>query len=325
LVAALTMLTAIGVLAVPADAAINGSISGTVIEDSTDAPLEGIAVEAYDEATDLRVRRTVTAADGSYTLGDLPAANYYVKFRDPCGCMQTEFYDNVYKASAATILPVAGDATTGIDGELAEYTVFGGIVTDSATAEPVGGVVVDIYDDDAGVRVTKRITDGSGAWFVTSLPPGNYRVRFTDPTDYYVREWYEGVQYLGKEYATVVPLAAGEVKFDVDATLDVSIVGSISGTVTDSETDEPLPGIRVLAYDSANVRYTAITDGEGNYTLSELPPGPYRINFRDTLNGEYLQKWYPNGPQSQAQPVIVPTDTDVTGIDISLVPVSTPI
>ena len=56
--------------------------------------------------------------------------------------------------------------------------------------------------------------------------------------------------------------------------------GSIAGTVTD-DTGAVLPGVTVEAASPALIEgvRTAITDGSGNYTITELRPGTYAVTF----------------------------------------------
>jgi len=48
----------------------------------------------------------------------------------------------------------------------------------------------------------------------------------------------------------------------------------IVGKITDSENKEPLPGANVVL---ENTQYGAATDNEGNYRITDIPPGSYRL------------------------------------------------
>lgn len=49
--------------------------------------------------------------------------------------------------------------------------------------------------------------------------------------------------------------------------------GAIQGTVTDSKTGEKLPGVTVIATSASLAQaQTAITDENGQYKISDLPP-----------------------------------------------------
>ena len=53
--------------------------------------------------------------------------------------------------------------------------------------------------------------------------------------------------------------------------------GSINGIVFDPDT-KSIPGAEIIAVnDLTGVKYVSSTNGEGIYTLANLPPGPYRL------------------------------------------------
>ena len=59
-----------------------------------------------------------------------------------------------------------------------------------------------------------------------------------------------------------------------------STSGAIQGTVTDSKTGEKLPGVTVIATSASLPQaQTAITDENGQYKISDLPPGDYLVTF----------------------------------------------
>ena len=62
--------------------------------------------------------------------------------------------------------------------------------------------------------------------------------------------------------------------------------GSISGTVIDAQTKEPLIGVNVLVLDT---QYGASTDIEGRYTIENVPVGAYRLRF-DYIGYESILK-----------------------------------
>ncbi len=56
--------------------------------------------------------------------------------------------------------------------------------------------------------------------------------------------------------------------------------GAVQGSVTDSKTNEKLPGVTVIATSPSLAQaQTAITDENGQYKITDLPPGDYLITF----------------------------------------------
>ncbi len=59
-----------------------------------------------------------------------------------------------------------------------------------------------------------------------------------------------------------------------------STTGAVQGVVTDSKTNEPLPGVTVIITSPGlSQTQTAITDERGFYRIGDLPPGDYLVTF----------------------------------------------
>jgi len=97
--------------------------------------------------------------------------------------------------------------------------------------------------------------------------------------------------------------------------------GSISGTVTDASTAEPIEGLEVCAYPLSEEWETWIceeTDASGEYTIGELDPDEYAVEFWGRpLN--YVPQFF-DGKEGwwEADPVLVGA-FDVTEIDAEMV------
>jgi uncharacterized protein (DUF2141 family) len=83
---------------------------------------------------------------------------------------------------------------------------------------------------------------------------------------------------------------------------------SISGTITDSVTNQPIAGARVTA---GCCGHYAMTADNGTYTIANLPAGDYTVKAMKC--GAYVMKAYPT-------PVHVDEGQAVNGIDIALAP-----
>src|SRR3954470_493407 len=59
-----------------------------------------------------------------------------------------------------------------------------------------------------------------------------------------------------------------------------AVTGSIEGYVTDQATGKRLAGVTVTVTSPAwQGEQTEFTDGDGHYTVTELPPGEYLVRF----------------------------------------------
>jgi hypothetical protein len=103
-----------------------------------------------------------------------------------------------------------------------------------------------------------------------------------------------------------------------------ALAGSISGTVVDATTLEPIESLEVCAYplegeeEGFEVRFCEETDSNGEYTIADLEAGEYGVEFWGRpLN--YIPQYFDG--QSvwwEWDPVVVGSD-DVTGIDAEMV------
>lgn len=97
--------------------------------------------------------------------------------------------------------------------------------------------------------------------------------------------------------------------------------GSISGTVTDAETLQPIEEVEVCAWliESEEGFRCTETDAAGEYELKELAAGEYAVEFWAPYLG-YATQFYDNETNwEQADPVVVGSEP-VTGIDAALRP-----
>jgi hypothetical protein len=96
--------------------------------------------------------------------------------------------------------------------------------------------------------------------------------------------------------------------------------GSISGTVTDANSGEPIEGIEVCAY-SEEVEFQEsdcqLTDAGGEYTIPTLPEASYFIEFWGPQLNYLTQYWQDQSNWQKAEPVAVGLGA-VTGKDAAM-------
>ncbi|MFC2032131.1 TRAP transporter substrate-binding protein DctP [Chloroflexota bacterium] len=100
--------------------------------------------------------------------------------------------------------------------------------------------------------------------------------------------------------------------------------GTISGTVYEADGQTPIANVRVHPDDfNTGQRMERIhTDTNGNYTVSGLPVGSYRVYTHAYDTGlNYVDEWYnEKSSGDQADPVEVTTGVNTPGIDFTLEP-----
>ena len=123
------------------------------------------------------------------------------------------------------------------------------------------------------------------------------------------------------DYSLAVPVkvAAGATVTGIDASLAAG--ASITGHVTDSK-GHPVQGVNVSASSTANARWrlgNAITDANGDYVITGLAAGDYRVQFSAPMGSNLVSEYHPDTTDySLAVPVKVAAAATVTGIDASL-------
>lgn len=199
-----------------------------------------------------------------------------------------------------------------------------GTVTDSFGAG-IPGLTIQVYeyppvDDD---ELASTLTNSSGNYTITGLPAGQYMVAaFPGLTSLlYINEIYNNtLMYME---ATAVPVTTSGTTSNINFQLAPS--GMITGTITDSQTGEPIAGIWVFAdnYDDEEAMFSdALTDSEGVYRMTGLPPADYRLetDCEDTgLN--YAKKYYNDATNEADADRVTLTGTETeSGIDFVLSP-----
>ncbi|NJM38892.1 MAG: hypothetical protein HC845_14075 [Akkermansiaceae bacterium] len=304
-------------------------ISGRVTGPDGITPLEDISVTAYrwNGIAWKDVLSRYTDFNGNYNLGELGAGNYRVRFFDEEANFSTEYYNDALTLDSANNIAVpAGTTISGINASLADGPRISGRVTGPDGA-PLLGVYAYAYrwingkwDYESGAK-----TDAAGNYLIKGLNPGTYRIKFSGRDAGYVDEYHHNSATLDSATSITVPdrtTIAG-----IDASL--APLSQISGRVTGSD-GSPLASIYVAAYRSIDGGWSwqsgVITDANGNYRLKGLQAGNYRVSLGGADDDEsfvyergYLEEYYNDAlTLASAVDIIVPAQTNITGIDASL-------
>jgi thermitase len=212
-----------------------GSITGSVTDAEDRSPIAGATVS---DGT----RTTTTDTSGEYTIANVPSGTY-----------QVTASKEGYQSSSMTVNVLSGGSAVA-NLSLTEVVLPGsitGTVTDAENGSPIVGATVS-----DGTRTTT--TDVAGEYTIADVPPGTYQVTASK----------EGYQSLSM---TVNVLSGSSAVANLSLT-EVTLPGSITGTVTDAENGSPIVGATV----SDGTR-TVTTDTSGKYTIADVPPGTYQV------------------------------------------------
>jgi hypothetical protein len=214
---------------IDASLGLAGKIAGTLTKISDGSPASDIVVSAYLTGESLPYNSEVTASDGTYTLGDLEAGTYQVRFSDGYDPPRylTEYYDNVVDRSQATdITVVAGEIVLNVDASLGLYGWISGTVVGDDAVTPIRNVNIDVWQYNSDWMdwewVSYGNTDSSGVYNAFGLITEDYRVEFYDPDGQFVGEFYNNQPDI--ETAANVHVELGEQTSGIDAMLATAIV-----------------------------------------------------------------------------------------------------
>ena len=198
--------------------ALAGTISGQVTV-AGGAGLPNVGVHAFDVDSDLAFSAT-TDELGNYTIINVPAANYKVRFRPNTGTWAVEWSDDKSNFTEAAVIAVsAGGTVTGLDAELsdASVTVTGRVTNGSGAG--IAGIEVVAWDTGRLSAYSSGLTNDEGYYSIPRLPTCQTKILFNADRAYlnYANEYYNDKAEYGT--ADAVTLTVGETPPNIDAVL----------------------------------------------------------------------------------------------------------
>lgn len=317
-----------------ANAAGIGAIAGAAT-DSLGAPLSGVIVRAAAMSDSVQAT-AASAADGTFTIADLPVGDYFLCFdaADATGGASSAGYvntcwkdiDSTDGISLDQVTPVhvtGGGTTSGIVQQLPSAGGVSGIVTDAAGHPLAGAVVSAVSGPGSPPTVRRRGTTGAdGQYVIPRLRPGTqYTICVSADS---VGGGTSMTGYLDQCYGHVgaqdgqAPTGTAQ-KFTVVGgafaslnPMELDAAGQVSGTLTDRG-GGPIEGARVYAWGQGNYDFTAtdVTDASGHFLLSvdndggaanglyhgtRLPLAPLKILFTTGADSDFVNAYYQGAP-----------------------------
>ena len=260
-----------------------GSISGTVVDSSTAAPIASVTVTAYSTSLySATPPTTTTAANGTYTLSGLAPGSYDVSFADYAQSHLVQWYPQQPSQGSATPVTVSsGGTTSGINGDLIAGGGISGTITSSSTNQPLADVCVSAFTSD-GTLAGGGCSNSAGKYQTTGLQNGKYELEFTDDNDVYLSAWDGGTSLTT---ATPVKVKVGTITTGTNIALAPG--GSLKGTVTSSSTQAGIGGICAYAFSASFESATQCSNSSGAFDITGLPTGSYQIEYYDQ-NDQYV-------------------------------------
>jgi len=289
------LLMVFAILVLGSVSAFAGDIAGTVTDDGTGSPLEGVYISACSDMA-MYCGSATTDALGDYSVVGLPEASDYRVYASIAGYLTEYHFDADWSSATFVAVPASGSIT--VDFGLTVEATLSGTVTAGDTGLPLQNVSVSACPNIGG-SCGWATTDSNGDYQVTNLPAGSYRLQFSNTGDY-ASQYYPGTSDYNS--ATYVSVTSGNDTGGVDIALPAA--GKIAGTVTADDTGLPLQNISVNACPTfGGMCGGATTDVDGNYLISGLSEGAYYVEIYSA--GEYAGEKY-NDTYDYAQRTAVP-------------------
>jgi hypothetical protein len=327
-------------------AAIPGiAAAATVTGKVTNVKGEGVAgVEVRYYSSEDEYGRFVTENNGEYGKDiNATAGVFKVEFVPPAGSKYaSQYYEDKLSYAAATPVTVEENKTNPpVNAILAEGASISGTVTSAASSHSeIGHVEVTAYEKAApNAAIEHTETNQFGGYELADLLKGAYvigfKVAFGSNLDYAPQFFPEKQRFME---AGAVSVTEGEKESGIDAKLLQG--ASISGTVTDAATSQPLSGITVIAVapgGSETLEARTSTDANGNYTLAGLGSGSVDVVFQQLTESKvkpgevrYMSQFYKEDDFPEhissveelfvgALPVEVTIPNTTSGIDAAMV------
>lgn len=310
-----------------------GIIRGRITSLDSGKPLRRAQLRLTSETDFLGngARTTSTSNDGRYELRDIPAGRYTLRVERSGYLALT--YGQRRPGDVGRPLEIADkEVADNVDFALPGMSVISGRVLDDL-GEPATGVTVWVLQAryvqgrrrlvPSGANVT---TDITGRYRLLSLVPGEYAVMATtrdtwphdsDPKQIfgYAPTYFPGTSTQAQ--AQRVKVGVGQETSGIDFSLVAGRTSRVSGIAT-SSSGQPLGGETVtvtqevggltMFMGSAVAVASTKVAGDGTWTVSNIPPGEYRLSTRTAARA--------NQPAQEGQLTFNVAGADVEGLSL---------
>jgi carboxypeptidase family protein len=309
----------------------SGVIRGRITSLDTGKPLRRAQVRLTAGDVLSTPRTASTSPDGRYELRDIPPGRYTLRV-ERSGYLALEYGQRRYGEQGRPLEIAEKEVADKVDFALPRMSVISGRVVDDL-GEPIAGVTVWVLQT-RHIQGRRQLvatganasTDITGRYRLLSLPPGDYAVMGTtretwphdsDPKQVfgYASTYFPGTSTAAE--AQRVKLGVAQQASGIDFSMVAGRTSTVRGTAT-SVSGLPLGGETVTMTreiggptmwmgSTVAVGSTKVA-GDGSWTLSNIPPGEYRVSVRAAARG--------NDPAQEGQLTLTVAGIDADGLEL---------
>ncbi len=240
-----------------------GNIAGQVNDAFSSGPVSNAAITVLQN--NVIIATTSSDFNGEYTIPNLNAGAYTVT------ATATNFQMGLIGVVVQANLTTPGDFV--LQPQPGNLT---GHILDGTTIAPISGATIDVFQ--GSILIATTTSNGSGVYTFLGLAEGSYTVS-THATHY-------STVVLG---ASIIPNQTTTLNFFLPVAS-----GSVGGTVVSDITSAPIAGALVTLFQGSVTVNFGITDSNGNYLISGIPPGNFTVQaiattFQTAVQGANVQ------------------------------------
>ncbi len=225
---------------------IIGTVTGQVVDASTNQPLSGVSVVLQSDTG----INAVTDSTGGFSLSNIPPGSYVINF-NLTGYTKSSITVDITEGSIVSLgtIPLSIEPTTGI---------IKGIVTDAENGQPLEGVHITATGSFSG----STLTGIDGNFIFTNVPPGGVTLT-ASKTGYYPATGTGtvvsgGILFFNPQLSTQPP---------------PTTLGNLTGKVFDGLLNKPIQGATI----SLSGGLSTSTDAQGVFIIEDIIQNKYQL------------------------------------------------
>lgn len=241
-----------------------GVISG-IVRNAEGAPVANATVQLFNQNGQPFEHETTNPA-GRFTIPQIPAGSYFITASEPTYLTPLRMSVTI-TANRNTQVTITMQPNPNVNAN----AVFG-IVRNSVDNSSIVGAQVNLFQTTGTTEelIGSVTSNSEGQYLFANLPNGTYYVEASKLG--YFTSSSAAFTVGGRNY---VP---SNILLPINA---AAFTGTISGIITDSQTNQPIPNAIIALYSIIDgvesIIYISTTNAGGLYLFGDLPVGTYRI------------------------------------------------